>query len=155
MDSNLLLSQHVENVVSKARSYLDLIKWIRRNFKSTTSCVTLYKSLVWSHLEYALVMWNRNREYTANSTEVIQRNFFPGWPKDSPYWIMMWRSRKLSVFRRTNTDLLIFYRVHLLGLSGLLMTIDLKVPYLHTSCKFHVSWWTCGIVESSCEINWS
>ena len=56
-DSKLKFADHIKEKVKKANSMLGLIK---RNFSNMpcNACVTLYKSLVRSHLEYAEVVWS-------------------------------------------------------------------------------------------------
>ena len=46
-----------------------------RDFRNTSTCVLLFKALVRSHLDYATVIWNRNRAYTTEKLERIQNSF--------------------------------------------------------------------------------
>ena len=56
MDSKLLFPQHDEPVVFKPLINLGLFKLFWIHFKSTESCMSLYKSLVRTLLEYASVV---------------------------------------------------------------------------------------------------
>lgn len=130
-DSKLLFSFHVESIVSKARRNLGLVKWIARHFKNVESCLTLYRSLVRCHLEYATVVWNRDRGYTSNSIESVQRRFISWLIYRFPHLHEknIIKDFKLSPLweRRTAADLIFFYRA-LHGNSALETDIALRIP---------------------------
>ena len=56
-DSQLKFDIHIDEKINKAYSFLGIIK---RNFTylSTDAFITLYKSLVRPHLEYAVQVWS-------------------------------------------------------------------------------------------------
>ena len=70
-DSQLSFVSHCKEKISKAYSMLGLIK---RNFIYLTQevFVTLYKSLVRSHLEYANSIWNPHRQVLIKDLEKDQ-----------------------------------------------------------------------------------
>ena len=70
-DTDLSFSRHCREKMNKAYSMLGIIK---RNFMylSETAFVTLYKTMVRSHLEYAHSVWNPHREGLIKDLEKVQ-----------------------------------------------------------------------------------
>lgn len=75
IDNRLYFTEHIKNIVSRARRNLGLVLWLSRKFRSVTTCTLLFTSLVRSQLEYAVVVWNSNRAFTANLIEGVQNRF--------------------------------------------------------------------------------
>lgn len=118
LDSKLYFVENINNIVSKARRNLGLMKWMCRMFDNVDTCVLLYKALVRSHLEFCTVVWNSNRAYTSDLIESVQNRFL-NWIKYKFHYIYGDTSRQaLSVqlntpslsSRRTYFDLLFFHR---------------------------------------------
>ena len=70
-DSNLKFDVHIHEKINKANSVLGLIY---RNFKymSTKTFITLYKTLVRPHLEYANCVWSPFRQMDVDKLEKVQ-----------------------------------------------------------------------------------
>ena len=70
-DTELNFVQHCKEKINTAYSYLGIIK---RNFiyLDEDDIVMLYKSLVRSHLEYAISVWNPHRLALIKDLEKIQ-----------------------------------------------------------------------------------
>ena len=70
-DSQLKSDRHIEDKINKAYSFLGIIK---RNFTHLTkdAFLTLYKSLVRSHLEYAVQVWSPNTVAYIEKIEKVQ-----------------------------------------------------------------------------------
>ena len=70
-DANLKFDLHINDKIKKANSVLGLIY---RNFKymSTNTFITLYKTLVRSHLEYANCIWSPLRLMDVEKLEKVQ-----------------------------------------------------------------------------------
>ena len=129
VDSRLLFSQQVDSIVSKAKRNLGLVKWVGRHFQTTESCVTLYRSLVRSHLEYASVIWNRDRGYSDDAIEGVQKRFLSWMSYKFPNLQNVKEELGLPSLcaRRTCCDLIFFHKV-LHGTSGLTVKVGLRVP---------------------------
>ena len=70
-DSKLRFDQHIQNKVNKAYNILGIIN---RNFRnlSIDAFVNIYKSLVRSHLEYAVTVWSPHRQMHIEELEKVQ-----------------------------------------------------------------------------------
>ena len=95
----------------------------------TDFCVTLYKSLVWRHLGYVSVVCDRNREFTANYIDGVQKNFLH-WIANSfnllGHDMEVTKALGLSwLWTRSHTDFFIFLHRLLLRLCGLSVTTGL------------------------------
>ena len=141
MDSKLLFSQQVSSIVSKARRNLGLVKWVGRHFKTIESCLTLYRSLVRSHLEYASVIWNRKRGYSDDAVEGVQRKFLSWMLFKFPDLHNVTNVREeLGLFslsaRRTLFDLIFFHKA-LQGCSGLNIEVGIRAPQYAFRSRTH------------------
>jgi len=69
-DDKLSFKDHITDKTNKAYGVLG----IKRNFDnlSTDAFLMLYKSIVWSHLEYAASLWNPNRKGDIKRLEKVQ-----------------------------------------------------------------------------------
>ncbi|XP_039293169.1 uncharacterized protein LOC120353439 [Nilaparvata lugens] len=74
-DSKLLFNEHVDKTVRKARRQLGMINWITKEFKAQRSFCLLYCTLVRSVLEYASVIWQRERITSTQRIKAVQRKF--------------------------------------------------------------------------------
>lgn len=74
LSSDCNFTEHIQNVVQKARSQSG---WILRTFRTRKRCpmLTLYKSLVIPLLEYCCQLWSPWRIGEKQSLEAIQRSF--------------------------------------------------------------------------------
>ena len=72
--SDLSWSTHISSIACKARS---VASWVFSVFRSrnTTVMLTLYKSLVRSHLEYCCPLWNPSKITDIQELEGVQRSF--------------------------------------------------------------------------------
>ena len=72
IDNRLNFNEHINDKIKKAYSMLGIIK---RNFKymDNFTFLTLYKSLVRSHLEYAGSIWSPYKKGLIESIEKVQR----------------------------------------------------------------------------------
>ena len=70
-DNKLIFDDHINNKISTAHQMLGTVK---RNFiyltPDTGSFVVLYKSMIHSHLEYAVSVWNPHHQ---SLTEKLER----------------------------------------------------------------------------------
>lgn len=130
LDSKLYMANHVDVIVGKARRNLGLLKWLSRSFRNVGTCMTLYKALVRSQLEYCTTIWNRNRSITANCLEAVQKNFLS--------WLCFKFKLELDQLqnfiklpslsaRREYFDLLFYYK-HINGLLPAPGSINFRVP---------------------------
>ena len=73
IDNRLNFNEHINDKIKKANSMLGIIK---RNFKymDKFTFLTLYKSLVRSHLEYAGSIWSPYKKGLIESIEKVQRS---------------------------------------------------------------------------------
>ena len=74
VSSDLSWSAHVNTIASRARS---IAAWVLSAFKTRdrTTMLTLYKSLVRSHLEYCCPLWNPHKIGDIEQLESVQRTF--------------------------------------------------------------------------------
>ena len=72
--SDLSWSRHVSNIAKKART---VASWVFSVFRTrnTETMLTLYKSLVRSHLEYCCPLWNPPKTTDIQLLEGVQRTF--------------------------------------------------------------------------------
>ena len=92
ISSDLSWFLNVSSLTSLARS---VASWVLSAFKARdkTTMLTLYKSLVRSHLEFCCPLWNTNRVADINLIEVIQRSFTSKiWR--SQHFILNYKKRK-------------------------------------------------------------
>ena len=99
---NLSWSSHIQHIVRKANQ---AASWILSVFRCRDhhTMLTLYKSLVRSHLEYCCPLWNpHNNTYNIKSLESVQRTFtakINGY-KDMNYWDRLASLKLMSLQRR-------------------------------------------------------
>lgn len=74
-DSKLSFGLHIKNIVNKAYRALGFICRITKQFTNEKCFVTLYVSLVRSHLEYASQIWNPFNITYIDNIEKVQRKF--------------------------------------------------------------------------------
>lgn len=74
-DSKLHFNLHIEQIVSKAYRMLGFVLRTAKMFKNTKTYLILYKSLVRSQLEYAVVVWNPLYRVYSDNIESIQKRF--------------------------------------------------------------------------------
>ena len=74
VSTDLSWSPHVNSIASTARK---VAAWVLSAFKSRNriTMMTLYKSLVRSHLEYCCPLWNSNKMSDIEQIEGVQRTF--------------------------------------------------------------------------------
>ena len=74
VSSDLSWSPHVSSLTARARS---MASWVLSAFKTRdkSTMLTLYKSLVRSHLEYCCPLWNTNKVADIDLLEGVQRSF--------------------------------------------------------------------------------
>lgn len=75
LDSELLLSQHVNKIAAKAYQMLGFIFRQGVDFKDPKTLILLYNSLVRSQLEYASTVWNPQYSIYISTIERIQTKF--------------------------------------------------------------------------------
>lgn len=75
VDTTLKFDVHVEAVVNKAFKALGFVIRTSRSFKSITSVMHLYRSLVLPHLEYCCPVWSPYYLKYVNAIESVQRRF--------------------------------------------------------------------------------
>lgn len=74
-NTKLEFDDHISYIQSKASSMLGFIKRQASDFRDPYTLLTLYNSLVRSHLEYAAVVWSPYYEKYKNLLESIQNKF--------------------------------------------------------------------------------
>lgn len=74
-DHKLTFGLHLDKIILKANSLLGFIFRMTKEFVDIFSCVSLYTSLVRSHLEYAVVVWYPQYEVYIKRLESIQKRF--------------------------------------------------------------------------------
>ena len=76
LDKGLTFDDHVRATAAKGASMLGFIKRTCCQFKDPFTIISLYKSLVRSHLEYCSVVWNTVGQATyVARLEKVQRSF--------------------------------------------------------------------------------
>ena len=112
VDNQLKFSKHVDIKINKANKLLGLI---RHTFKylNADTLITLYKSLVRPHIEYATPVWSPHLKGDRDKIEKLQRRATKLVPdlKDLPYEERL-RNLKLPTleYRRLRTDLILLYK---------------------------------------------
>ena len=74
-DGKLNFNAHVDAVCKKAKQMLGFIMRVGKYFKDPRTFVTLYCSLVRSHLEYGSIIWNPHTSSQKQQVERIQHKF--------------------------------------------------------------------------------
>ena len=112
VDNHLKFSKHVELKISKANKLLGLI---RHTFKYLNAdiLITLYKTLIRPHVEYATPVWSPHLKGDRDKIEKLQRRATKLVPdlKDLTYEERL-RNLKLPTleFRRLRADLLLLFK---------------------------------------------
>ena len=75
IDKKLTFKHHVHIVCNKAFKMLGFIKRCCKNFNSTETYLSLYRSLVRSNLEYCSVVWNPGCKVGTAQLERVQKSF--------------------------------------------------------------------------------
>ena len=108
ISSDLLWFLHVSSLTSRARS---VASWVLSAFKARdkTTMLTLYKSLVRSHLEYCCPLWNTNRVADINLIAGVQRSFTSKiWGSQNfNYWERLSSLNLMSLQRRRERYIII------------------------------------------------
>ena len=113
VDARLSFDNHIASKVSKANSILHLI-WRSFTFIDTRMLITMYKSLIRPHLEYANCVWNPLKKKHIVALENVQRRATKLIPslKDYPY---IDRLRILNLptlsYRRLRGDMIETYKI--------------------------------------------
>ena len=113
IDNRLNFNEHINDKIKKANSMLGTIK---RNFKymDNFTFLTLYKSLVRSHLEYSGSIWSPYTKGLIESIEKVQRRATKIMPnlKYLPYEDRL-KALKLPalIYRRFRGDMLETYKI--------------------------------------------
>lgn len=75
LDSRLDFQDHISTVCGKALKMLGFIIRTCKPFRNVTAIKTTYYSLVRSHLEYGVQVWNPTQIYLSDQIERIQKRF--------------------------------------------------------------------------------
>lgn len=75
LDEKLLLNNHIDNIFTKAYQMLGFVLRISKPFRKASTYLTLYQTLVRSHLDFASVIWNPFYAVYSNKIETIQKKF--------------------------------------------------------------------------------
>jgi hypothetical protein len=101
VSSDLSWSPHVSTIASRARS---VASWVLSAFltRDRVTMLTLYKSLVRSHLEYCCPLWNPNKLGDIQLLEGVQRTFTSkiSGVKHLDYWSRLKALNLMSLQRR-------------------------------------------------------
>jgi hypothetical protein len=75
LDSKLNFTSHIDSLIVKASRMLGYIWRIGKEFRDPYTLKTLYNSFVWSHLDYASVVWSSYYGVYLKRIEAIQKKF--------------------------------------------------------------------------------
>ena len=112
-DDKLTFREHINDKVNKANSILGVIK---RNFRGLTheAFILLYKSMVRSHLEYGVQIWNPHHKEQIKKLENVQRRATKLIPKLKK---LTYKDRLIKLglptlrFRRVRGDLIEIFKI--------------------------------------------
>ena len=113
IDNKLNFSEHLANKVNKANSILGLI-WRTFEYKNQETMLTLYKTLVRPHLEYANQIWSPHLIKDITSVENVQRRATRMIPhmKDLSYEERLIKLRLPTLsYRRLRGDMIEMYKI--------------------------------------------
>ena len=106
--ADLSWSQHIQNMVNKAQL---IASWVLSVFRSRDAILmlTLYKSLIRSHLEYCCPIWHPSKVGDIQKLENVQRSFTSkiSGLQNLNYWDRLKKLKLLSLQRRRERYLLI------------------------------------------------
>jgi hypothetical protein len=140
LDSKLNFTAHIDSLmVVKASRMLGYMRRIGREFRDPYTLKTLYNSFVWSHLDYASVVWNPYYGVQLKIIQAIQNKFFRsalrtlGWCRDIkllPY---------CQRFRLIDLDVLSSrHRVSCALFISDVLSCKLDSPIILSSLRLHV-----------------
>ena len=75
MNVKLDFGQHINSIVKNAFRMLGFLKRESFNLRNPFTVMSLYKTLIRSHLEYASVIWNPSKNVHISKIERVQRKF--------------------------------------------------------------------------------
>ena len=132
VSSDLSWSPHVNTIASRARS---VAAWVLSAFsaRDRLTMLTLYKSLVRSHLEYCCPLWNPDKLSDIQQLEGVQRTFTSKicGVNNLDYWSRLKALNLMSLQRRRERYIIIHMWKILHGLSPNDLGIQFSGPSRH------------------------